>query len=254
MSARKLGAIHVPAPRAIRPLAERARLALMTPPKSADWLAKCPADGDPLGNDAVGDCVACAELRAIQVRRANAWGDAWRPTRDMAFGLYAALTGFNPATLLPDNGADTARAMASWAGAGIRIDEQNIDLVYWATVDPTDAAHIAVAIGHTGPVQVSLALPKAAEDVTAWSRPPGTGAGWEPASWGCHRVMVAAFDGAERVCRTWGQDVAIHPEFWSAYVLGVDAALSREWMAATGLAPSGLDWDALEGDMVGLAG
>ena len=47
--------------------------------------------------------------------------------------------------------------------------------------------------------------------------------------------------------------MAIHPAFWSAYVVGVDAALSREWMAATGLAPSGLDWDALEQDIASLA-
>jgi len=253
VSTPKLGAIHVPAPRAIRPLAARARLALMMPPKSADWLIRCPADGDPLGNDAVGNCVPCAELRTIQVRRANAWGDGWRPTRDTAFGLYAALTGFDPVTGVPDDGTDTAKAMAAWAASGIRVDDQNLDVVRWATVDPADAAHIAIAIGHTGPVQVSLALPKAAEDATVWSQPPGTAAGWEPGSWGCHRVMVGKFDGVERVCRTWGLDVAIHPAFWSAYALAVDATLSREWMEATGLAPSGLDWDALEGDLAGLA-
>jgi len=163
VTARKLGAIHTPAPPAIRPLAARARLALMTPPQSADWLAACPADGDPLGNDAVGNCVPCAELRTVQVRRANARGDSWRPTRDTAFALYAALTGFNPTTGLPDDGTDTARAMASWTTGGIRIDEQNLDVVCWAAVDPADAAHIAIAIGHTGPVQVTLALPKAAE-------------------------------------------------------------------------------------------
>ena len=253
MTARKLGAIHSSAPPAIRPMAARARLALMTPPRSADWLARCPADGNPLGNDTVGDCVPCAELRAIQVRRANSWGDSWRPTRDNALGLYTALTGFNPTTGLPDDGTDTARAMASWATGGIRIDEQNLDVVCWATVDPADAAHIAIAIGHTGPIQVSLALPSAAQDLAVWSQPPGIGTGWEPGSWGYHRVMVGAFDADRRVCRTWGQDVAIHPAFWSAYVVAVDAALSREWMEATGLAPSGLDWDALRQDVASFA-
>jgi len=252
MTARKLGAIHAPAPSAIRPLAARAQLALMTPPTSADWFAKCPADGNPLGNDIVGDCVPSAELRAIQVRRANSWGDSWRPTRDDAFGLYAALTGFNPVTGLPDAGTNTARAMASWATGGIRIDAQNLDVVSWATVDPADAAHIAVAIGHTGPIQVSLALPEAAQDLTVWSQPPGIGAGWEPGSWGYHRVMVGKFDGQQRVCRTWGLDVPIHPAFWSAYVVAVDVTLSREWMQATGLAPSGLDWDALQADLTKL--
>ena len=252
MNALKLGAIHRPTPHAIRPLSERARLSLMTPPKSVDWFAKCPADGDMLGNDSVGDCVPCAELRTIQVRRANAWDDSWRPTRDTALGLYAALTGFDPVTSLPDRGTDTVRAMSSWTASGIRIDDQNVDLVHWGTVDPTDAAHIAIAIAHTGPVQVSLALPTAAQDVALWAHPPGVGAEWALGSWGCHRVMVGAFDGAERVCRTWGQDVAIHPEFWSAYVLAVDATLSREWLEATGLAPSGLDWDALDQDIASL--
>jgi hypothetical protein len=65
--------------------------------------------------------------------------------------------------------------------------------------------------------------------------------------------MVGAFDADRRVCRTWGQDVAIHPAFWSAYVVAVDAALSREWMEATGLAPSGLDWDALRQDVASFA-
>jgi hypothetical protein len=249
----KLGAIHIPAPPAIRPLGARARLALMTPPSSADWFAICPADGDPLGNDAVGDCVPCAELRAIQVRRANARGDSWRPTRDGALSLYAALTGFDPATGSPDAGTDTARAMASWATNGIRINDQNLDVVCWATVDPADAAHIAIAIGHTGPVQITLALPAAAHDLAIWAQPPGIGAGWEPASWGYHRVMVGKFDSSERVCRTWGRDVPIHPAFWSAYVVAVDATLSREWMEATGLAPSGLDWDALRQDIASFA-
>jgi hypothetical protein len=252
MSERKLGAIHMPPPFGIRPLAERARLAQMTPPKSADWFAKCPADGDMLGNDTVGDCVPCAELRAIQVRRANAWGDGWCPTRDTAFALYAALTGFDAATGVPDSGTDTSRAMTSWASDGIRVDAQNLDVVAWGTVDPADTAHIAIAIGHTGPVQVTLALPNAAQDVSVWSQPPGTGAAWVRGSWGCHRVVVGAFDGAVRVCRTWGQDVTLHPDFWSAYVLGVDATLSREWLAATGLAPSGLDWDALAQDVASL--
>ncbi len=172
----------------------------------------------------------------------------------MAFALYAALSGFDAATLLPDNGTDTAHAMACWSADGVRTDKQNLDIVRWATVDPADAAQIAIAIGYTGPIQVSMALPKVAQDLTVWSQPPGTGVGWEPASWGYHRVMVGAFDGSERVCRTWGRDVAIHPEFWSAYVVGVDAVLSREWMDATGLAPSGLDWAALEQDIASLAG
>ncbi len=188
------------------------------------------------------------------MRRANARGDTWKPGLGAALGLYAALTGFDVTTGLPDNGTDTAKAMTAWSVDGIGLDSQNTDVVCWATVNPADDAHLAIAIGHTGPVQVSLALPEAAQDISTWSAAPGTGAFWKPASWGYHRVVVAKFDGAVRVCRTWGQDVAIHPAFWAAYVVAVDATLSREWMAATGLAPSGLDWEALEADLTELAG
>jgi hypothetical protein len=249
---RKLGAIHVAPPPAIRPLSMRASLSAMTVPKSADWFAKCPADGYMLGNDAVGDCVPCAQLRAIQVRRAVAWDDTWTPTKDMALALYAALTGFDPATLAGDKGTNTAQAMAAWSTGGYRVDDQNLDVVCWAKVDPVNDDHIAIAIAHTGPLQVTLALPKAAEDITTWSKAPGTGAGWEPGSWGAHRVTVGMFYGRDRMCRTWGEDELIHPDFWSAYVLAVDATLSREWLDATGLAPIGLDWDALAADVAGL--
>jgi hypothetical protein len=225
----------------------------MTVPTAVDWFKLCPVDGDVLGNDVVGNCVECAQLRTIQVRRTNAWDDTWVPTKDMAFVLYAALTGFNPVTLLPDSGTDTAQAMGVWASSGYRVDDQNLDVICWVTVDKDDDDHVAIAIAHTGPVQLSLALPVAAQDVTVWAHAPGPGPEWAPGSWGNHRVMVGKFNGTERVCRTWGQDVVIHPEFWSAYSLGVDASLSREWLDVTGLAPSGLDWDALAADMQALA-
>ena len=221
-------------------------------PKSRDWFAACPADGDALGNDQVGDCDPVAKLRTIQVRMANSWGSSWKPTKDMAFGLYQALTGFDPATLKPDDGTDTASAMAYWSQSGVRIDSQNLDVVLWATVAPDDAATIAQAIETTCCLQVTLSLPTAAQDVSVWGKAPGTGPEWAPGSWGSHRVAVAAFDGLERVCRTWGDDVVMHPDFWAAYVIGVDATLSREWMSATGLSPAGLDWDALTADMAKL--
>lgn len=247
-----LGANHTPAPPAIKPLTARASLHLMSVPNTVNWFAACPADGDSLGNDQVGDCDPVAKLRTMQVRRANAWGDTWKPTQADAFALYTLFTGFNPITLKPDDGTDTAKAMAIWATQGIRLDSQNLDVVHWATVDPTDDRTISLAIAATGPVQVTLALPAAMEDLSTWSQPPGSGAGWEPGSWGTHRVAAGAFDGLVRVCRTWGIDLPMHPDIWAAYAIAVDASLSREWLTTTGLSPAGLDWNSLEADMAQL--
>ena len=249
-----LGAIHVPAPASVPKLAERASLHLMTPPTSADWFAKCPPDGTDLGNDQYGDCVPVAELKTIQIRRANAWDDQWAPDTNMALALYSILTGFDPVTGQPDNGTDTLKAMTYWVVQGIQIDTQNLDVVRWTQIDPSSDRDVALAIALTGPVQVTLNLPVAAQDVSLWSQAPGSGPDWQAGSWGCHRVAVGAFNGRTRVCRTWGNDVAMHPDFWSRYVVAVDATLSREWFDATGLSPAGLDWDALSADMAALQG
>jgi hypothetical protein len=248
----RLGAIHVPAPPCVQRLSNRARLSFLPAPPRCDWFAKCPADGDMLGNDAVGDCDPVAKWRTIQVRVANAWGSAFKPTKDQAFSLYSILTGFDPNTLQPDNGTDTAAAMAYWATQGIRVDSQNLDVIHWNTVDPTDDHEVSAAIATTGPLQVTLALPAGAEDISTWSQPPGSDTSWAPGSWGTHRVLVGAYDGKERVCRTWGVDVHMHPEFWSRYVVAADASLSREWLNAMGVSPSHLDWDGLMADMAQL--
>jgi hypothetical protein len=224
----------------------------MQPPPRADWFARCPADDDPLGNDRIGDCVPVAMLRAMQVRRANAWGDSWRPDTAEAVALYAQLAGYNPVTGAHDEGTDTSVAMTWWASTGIR-SQQALDIVRWATVAPIADRHLKLAIAHTGPIQATLALPLAAEDTSTWARAPGTGAGTEPAGWGYHRVIVGAYDTDTLVCRTWGRDVTIHPEWWLRYAIGCDITLSRQWLDATGLAPSGLDWDALDRDMEALA-
>lgn len=250
----KLGAIHRDTPASIARLSQRASLSLMVPPARVDWHAACPADGDDLGNSQFGCCVPAAEFRAIQMRRAVVGHDAWKPTADETLALYSALTGFNATTGQPDVGTDTVAAMSAWCSIGIRVNSQDEDVPAWASVDPENIAHCQIAVAHLGPVQVTLSLPAALQDLSLWGKAPGSGAGWEPGSWGGHRVASGKYDGAVFVVRTWGQDIEMHPRVWSAYVVGVDATVSREWCDTTGLTPSGMDWAALVGDMARLVG
>lgn len=250
--AMRLGAIYRPAPLAIRPLAVRAGLHLMTAPPRADWYAKAPADGDSLGNDRYGCCVPVADYQLIRVHRANAWGDSWKPTTDMTLGRYAAMTGFDPATGQPDNGTDTADDLTAWCCHGIRIDSQNLDVPRWAVINPAEPEHVNLAIAHLGGIQITISLPAAAEDPSIWSKAPGTGPSWQPGTLGQHRITSSKYDELTRTVRTWGLDIEMHPEFWSRYVIATDAILSREWLDATGLTPDDLDWDALTGDLAAL--
>ena len=249
----KLGAIHRARPGSVARLAARSDLDGLRAPAETDYFKKCPADGDPLGNDLIGNCVPCSVLREIQVRRTNAFGDEWKPTAPLTIPLYTKWSGFDPATGKPDEGCDTVLAMTSWATDGVWVNEQDLDIVTWVSVDHANLTHTKLAIFMTGAVGVTLAMPQAAQDLSAWATAPGTGPDWAPASWGYHRVMSAKYSSDTFTVRTWGNDLVCHPEFWSRYVVAVDATLSVRWFDTTGLAPPGLDWAALKADMAQLA-
>lgn len=246
---KRLGAIHQPTPMAIQPLGARASLHLMTPPVEADWFSKCPADGDMLGNDKLSNCVPIADYRVIQTRIANTQGYTPLFDETLVNLRYTKLTGYDPLTGQPDDGTRTAQDMVDWCQNGIQINSQLTDVPLWATVAPLDNDHLAIAIAHCGPCPVTFRLPLAAQDTSLWSKPPGQGSSWLPGTWGTHRVVVGAFIGQVRTVRTWGEDVVVHPDFWRKYVIAVDVTLSKStWFDTTGLAPSGLDWDALLAD------
>ena len=249
----KLGALHSDPPPSVQRLAARAALRRMSVPPRADWFRACPPDGDDLGNRAIGCCVPAADFREIQVRRANAMGDTWVPPRDAVLDRYKRIGGYDPSDPRTDIGTDTAADMADRCTHGIWVNSQDLDVVHWTTVNPLNDSDIALAISHFGSLLVTLALPLALQDLSLWSQAPGTGADWIPGSWGVHRVMVGAYDGVERVCRTWGVDLTLHPASWAKYCLAADCTISRMWLQATGLAPSGLDWEGLQADMADIA-
>jgi hypothetical protein len=226
----------------------------MPVPTSRDWFRFCPADGDALGNDTVGCCVPAATFQGIRLRRAVAWNDGWKPTRDMVLDRYARLTGFDPVTGQPDNGTDTAAETLDYCTRGIQIGENDnfLDIPHVCMLAPANRAHMKLAVFMFGAVDMTLNLPLAVQDGD-FSRAPGTGSDWVAGSWGAHRVLSGAFDGDVFVIRTWGQDKPVHPEFLDRFLLGCEARISRVWLTATGETPPGMDWDGLMADSERLA-
>jgi hypothetical protein len=239
------GARHTPAPPEVPHLSTRAALHRMAVPLRADHFAACSADGDMLGNHLVGNCVPVADFRLIQTWLANVEGRAWQIPQALVMGRYALTGGYVPGEAATDRGTDTAEDMMSWCAAPIVTDDETVWPVYWAVVTPTDESDIAIALAEM-PLLVTLMLPGAVgTDTAAWGRAPGTGPGWEPRDG--HRVLVGGFEGRERICRTWGMDVVIHPEFWLRYVVAVDVPILTTSVADLTLA--GLDFHGLEADM-----
>lgn len=251
----KLGAIFRRPPTPIRAIGARAALHRMEP-EPADYLSILPADGNTLGNTDHGDCWPVARRWIIALRRAIVAGDMTRPDVTTCLTDYAALTGFDLSTGLSDDGTETDKGMADWVRRGVRINDQALDIVHWLTVDPTNDAHLALAIKHAGPLMGTWRLPMAMQDPAAWSQAPGTGPDWTT-PWGEHETVLGATDGwALMTTRTWGMDLVVHPEVRRRFLVAVDVPLDLTaggWLSTTGLTPAGLDREALVGDMVGVA-
>lgn len=244
------GAWHRPAPDWVPALAASVVLDDMPAPPRADWFAACPADGDALGNDTHGCCVEAADFRLIEAWLANSAGsDLWKPSLDLVLGRYARLTGYDPATGLNDNGTRTDQDLADFTSMGITLPALQRDFVpWWRRIDPLNDGHLAVGVGECGPALVTLALPRnwaAIEaDSGAWAVAPGQGSDWDLCG-ACHRVLFGRFDGVARWVRSWGRDLAVHPDWWRRYCVAVDLLLDRAWLDARGRSPGGLDLQEL---------
>lgn len=221
-------------------------------PKPADWFKAIPADGNMYDNDRIGDCWPVARRWVVALRRANAAGDTTRPDQQEILDDYTALTGFDQATGLPDDGTDTSQGMADWVTRGVRVNSQVLDIPHWATVDPTNDAHVALAIMCAGPVMATWRLPVAMQDVGVWSSPPGAGADWTTL-WGEHETVLGKTDGGSLVwTRTWGMDLEVHPDIRRQFLIQIDVPLDLTaggWLQTTGLTPAGLNRAALTADV-----
>jgi hypothetical protein len=241
---RRLGLIPRPHP-AMPLLAARLAAPLPPPPPECNWHNAIVLDGAPLGNDAHANCVECAALRSVQIRRAVICTDPRRPTAAQALALYRAWAGWDGR---PESDIGTASdaAAAAWATHGIAWGEQWEDVPTFARLAVDRLAALRTAIWLFGPLQLDLALPVTAQNQSVWRL--GTGMDGLPGTWGAHRGCLGHYDAELFYAITWGSEQAIEPAFIEHYGLNAEATISRSWLDTHGHSPAGLDLDALEED------
>jgi hypothetical protein len=248
----KLGCIHTETPAAVPGLAGVMRIQA-THPVDSDWISAYPPNGDALGNDKFSCCVVAAKYEAVAMRRANAWGDSWRPTEAVVVADYQRLNpAFDPVTGAGDDGLRTDEAMADWASHGVRTDEQNEDVPLWIGVPRRSLLQIKLAMAHFGPLQMTFLLPAFLQEdpLQPWKLPRGTpGLDAAPGSLGAHRVCAGRIENGKVTVRSWGNDIEIDWDFFVMYIAAVDVTLSRQWINAAGTAPSGWSYDRLAHDL-----
>jgi hypothetical protein len=71
----------------------------------------------------------------------------------------------------------------------------------------------------------------------------------DPGSWGGHAVYLVAYDQDTLTCITWGQLKKMTWAWFEKYCSEAYALVSKDWIKATGVSPSGFDLATLENDL-----
>jgi hypothetical protein len=216
---------------------------MVQPKPAVDWSGPV-KDWGMLGNDIAGDCTCAAVLHQMLVWEANN-DSSWAPTTAEALDLYSAITGY-PAQ---DEGAVEADVLRYWATNGVQ-GGNGLDTIAYAALNPRNLDELRLTVENFGGVYLGLALPLTAQtqsvfDVTS----AGLAGDGAPGSWGGHAVIAVAYDVDSWQLVTWGKLMKATNAWMLAYLEEAWAVVSSDWLAKSGISPSGLDMAALMADM-----
>jgi len=216
-------------------------------PPVCDWTKGVESFGM-LANDRLGDCTCAAVGHSFQVWGLNASTEP-AITDEEVIDLYERSCNYNPQDPNSDAGGvevDVLNYVLKNGFAGYKIDG-------FTTIDPGNRANVKDAIWLLGLVYIGLELPISCESQDFWDVPPqGLKDDGAPGSLGGHAVILVAYNAKELCCITWGGLKWMSWEFFSTYCSEAYGILSKEWIKATGQAPSGFNYNVLVDDMAQL--
>lgn len=260
---RRTGLIHT-APASFMPLfSARMGTSSWRAAQSVDWHSAVKSwpvlrnADEPGGPPALGDCVAAGMLHAAQLHMANAWASSWQPSDQQAVDVYSAISGYDPATGQPDNGADPNKAFSWWTQTGMDLGLQARNVVLPLVLDVANTEHLSLATELLGFVGLCLNLPASMEDADndVMDVPPSgvASAAGMPGGMGAHFVVSGRYAGGARYVISWGHEWEITPAFLAAYGIGAYSGFSPAWVDDMGISPEGISRAALMQDLQRLA-
>ena len=230
-----------PSPHLTGALADR-RLEI---PTTVDWLAEAATvgvtitNGNPRCNDLLRCCVVAGAYQAIRIMRAVAGGDTQDFTDQQVIDTYGLWAGY-AGTDETDTGTDSRVAGILWGSKGLRWGQQLEDV---PNVVPLALPSLRPAVAFLGPVQLDLSIPERwVSDIDTWD----VAANDVPA--GGHRVCAVGYTPLGLWVVSWGLRKFLTNAALAMYGLGAWACVSRSWLDATGMAPSALDYAALDAE------
>jgi len=212
------------------------------PPVCAWWRA---IDFGMLGNDTVGDCVIAYMLHQIMIWNSVAHaGSSVSFTTDQAIQTYSAITGYVPGDPSTDNGTDPDTALTFWQKNGLF----GHNIAGYVNLDVTNLDQLKYATYVFGGIGFSFKVPAYIMNIPggqSWSFYSGA----DVTIQGEHQVGIMDYgrNGLRENC--WDTTNTLNPDFIGQFGLAAQAAVSSDWIKASGISPSGLDLNGLLADL-----
>jgi hypothetical protein len=232
---------------------------LPAPPETVDWTASVQSWGM-MRNDSVGDCTCASAGHLIMSWSANAAGTVVIPTDDEVLAAYSAITGYDPASGMNDNGAVEVDVLNYWRRTGIAGNQ----ITAFVSVDPQNGQHVRQAIQLFGGIYLGIDMPRSAERQTDDGEP------WDLTALpfldpivGGHAVPALGYDAQYLKVITWGKVQLMSWAFLDRYCEEAYCLLDTAWLSTRGFgwwdclwkppeSPGGFNLDQLNSDLAAL--
>ena len=199
----------------------------------------------------LGDCVPAAAAHGEEVWTLNAGGSLVKVPNGAVLKKYEAWGGYIPGDPNTDNGCVILQALKGWIKSGFNLHPALYAFVALHEIGNSsqmtmDIEMIKEAMWLFGGVDIGIQLPLAWQTAKVWDVGPANDPNYERNSWGGHSIWFVGYNATGPVAITWGSLVQITWAAVTAYVDEGYACLSRDFISATGLAPSKYNFAALD--------
>lgn len=211
------------------------------------WAWERPIDYGMLANDRLGDCViAGAAHLEMNWRAVSNAGTPLVFSESDVIADYSAVGGYVPGDASTDNGCNMLDAMHYWLRKGFvgRPIAQT-----FATLDVQNVDQIKAAIYLFGGVPIGFNVPQSmVDELNAGVDPTFSFVQGDKASGEGHCVLPVGYGRSGVALISWGKVYRTSWDFWQAWVDEAYCVVSKDWLKASGVSPTGLDLDGMLAD------
>lgn len=222
------------------------------PDLSNDYISavvkQAPAGWGMMDNDSLGDCVCADTGHALMLRTANVGPSIVVPTDADIVSLYEAVGGYSPSDPSTDQGCDETAMCQYLETTGFLGHKSDAA----AMVDVSNLAHVKWVVQLFGTCRIGFNVPAYAMTQFNNGQPWDLDPSGDQTVEGGHDVPIVGYKGDDLVVVTWGQIQHMTPAFLAQWADEAHAELFADWIAVTGVAPSGLDLTQLTEDLQAL--